>query len=605
MPIGPHQIQIVKRTTIVKKVETFIAWCLFFILALSLASTRSFASSEGVGAGGEPQIWINSPLYRNWDPAPANAPGFWGKRADAWKMFVGDGEEWKYVMGKTYAITIAGGPVQNACLENHTKVSPKTCSDLGIDNDKSLDQFFRFIKLHHIRFTLGISLIMDTRLTAGSPIAAKCGSEAFGREDGLRNILERIKAAGGDLDFIQMDEPFWFGVINCKDTAQDVAADLNLTIEKIVRQYFPDVQVGDVEPVVGSPENPGMLGEWADAFRSATGKRLAFFQTDANWGSDSVFRNLVKTEEIMKARSIPFGVMFDSEDESSDLAWTRGAIEHFTMAESYFHIKVDQAVFPSWTSRPTNMLPEKSPGALTNVAYQYLLHPTRMSLVESGNSGRVHLRLTTGEQMPVAGAKVRVEAVDTKKTWPMRDRTLHGVVPEGAAYGLIIMRGNAEGSRMGSESGEVDVGSISLTFEGRTWHVRESPLEIKLSSTTTASANFIIQDGARCNAMSVVPLHPGQPYTLNVPIAATESADHGGYIAVLFVDSDCKGVKRSYLYFSPSSVALSVTSSTNSDGELNITVPKELWTPGVELRAYYDGDNSSYRPTMTVLQVKP
>jgi hypothetical protein len=167
------------------------------------------------------------------------------------------------------------------------------------------------------------------------------------------------------------------------------------------------------------------------------------------------------------------------------------------------------------------------------------------------------------------------------------------------------MRGNAEGSRMGSESGEVDVGSISLTFEGRTWHVRESPLEIKLSSTTTASANFIIQDGARCNAMSVVPLHPGQPYTLNVPIAATESADHGGYIAVLFVDSDCKGVKRSYLYFSPSSVALSVTSSTNSDGELNITVPKELWTPGVELRAYYDGDNSSYRPTMTVLQVKP
>jgi len=526
-------------------------------------------------------------------------------------MFTDGGQqEWQHVLDRVAVVATSGNSIQNACLENQTQSSPKNCDDLGIDKAKSLDQFFRFLRSHHIHSALEIGLLMDTQLVAPSNVTPACGKEAFGHEKSLRNVLQKIKDAGGDLDYIRMDEPFYYGTVDCKDTVENIAADINLTVLNIVNQYFPEVQIGDVEPLDNLPDNPGLLGRWADAYASATGKRLAFFQVDPAWSNDLIFRNFAETGNVMKERSIPFGVMYTSEDDSSDLGWTQSAIRHFTLSESGFHVDVDQPDFQSWTAHPTNMLPEQEPGTLMNVAYQYLLPQTNLSIVHAGGSNnQVQVKLTAAGQTPVAGANIRVEAIDARKTWPMTNRVIRGLVPANAAYGVIGVRANIEGSRMAVAAGEVDLGVISLDYKDaasteRTWQSHyPTPRKIQLSPTTIVSNNLSAPGSASCQGIAAVPLAPGSPYTLNDPMSATASADHGGYVTIIFLDSSCKGVMRSNLYFSPSSQVLNIApSTTNAKGQLLFNIPNGIQASSAELRAYYDGDNLSHRSSLAILR---
>jgi hypothetical protein len=79
--------------------------------------------------------------------------------------------------------------------------------------------------------------------------------------------------------------------------------------------------------------------------------------------------------------------------------WTQSAIRHFTLPKSGFHVDVDQADFQSWTAHPTDMLPEQEPGTLLNVAYQYLLPETSLTMAYAGGSNnQVQADLTAAGQ---------------------------------------------------------------------------------------------------------------------------------------------------------------------------------------------------------------
>ncbi len=553
----------------------------------------------------DPQIWVNAALYRSWDHPPAKVPAYWDKRTDGWEMFTVEGQhEWKHVLDRVSVIATTGAPIQNACIENRTKSSPRNCLDLGSDQEKSLDQFFRFLKVHHIPFALEAGLLVDTQLTKATALNRECGREAFGREADLRATLQRIQDAGGNVDYIRMDEPFWYGTMSCKDTIDNIAADLARTIQNIVKSYFPNARIGDVEPVVNTPGDPDLVARWADAFEAATGQRLAFFQVDPAWSNDSLLENLVATGKLIGRRSIPYGIMFTSDDDSSDLAWTERAISHFTTIEYLFHAKIDQAVFPSWSAHPTYVLPEQKAGTLMNVAYQYLLPKTFLSIEREENSrNQVTLKLIDAKGRPIRGAKIRVEAVDTKKGWGLTNRVMQSVAPAGALYGVVGIRANLEGSRMALDSGEVDIGAVNVVADGKTWTTNnQTPIKLKLSSTTTVRENLSIREGLKCNGMSAIPIVSGATYTLSVPLAATRSADHAGYVTIVFLDKSCNGIKRSNLYFSPSSVRLTDTHAlADAGGTIKLAVPMKLQTPGIELRAYYDGDGSVFGPSVAVL----
>jgi hypothetical protein len=253
----------------------------FPLLLLTLIQSAAAPSSMA------PKIWMTAGPYVRWINPPANPPAWWAKRSDDWKMFTPQGEkQWSTVASHIAVLTTAGHSIEVSCLENRTTYA-KSCTDLGLSNEQSLDQYFRYIKAHHLAFAFEIGLLTDTQIT-GSAINVACGQEAFGREASLRFVFQKIKDAGGEIDYIRMDEPFHYGTRSCHDSVANVAADLNRTINDIVRAYFPNVQIGDAEPTTGRPGDAETIGQWAEAYRAAVGRPLAFFHADAAWDAGPV-----------------------------------------------------------------------------------------------------------------------------------------------------------------------------------------------------------------------------------------------------------------------------------------------------------------------------
>jgi hypothetical protein len=105
----------------------------------------------------------------------------------------------------------------------------------------------------------------------GGPLKANaCGGgvEGFAEPQWAR-IAGRIKAAGGIIDYIDMDEPFYYahfyhGPKACHWSTEAVAHEIGAFIQQL-REQFPDVVIGDAEPLLGQAD-AGAYRAWIDAF---------------------------------------------------------------------------------------------------------------------------------------------------------------------------------------------------------------------------------------------------------------------------------------------------------------------------------------------------
>jgi hypothetical protein len=105
------------------------------------------------------------------------------------------------------------------------------------------------------------------------------GIEGFaGKEEGLR-IASRIAAAGGTLNLIAMDEPYFYGHVYdgenaCRWPVEKVAAEVDVFI-KAMQEAIPGVIIGDTEPLTGA----------ADAQPIWRGSRASVSSTATTWPS--------------------------------------------------------------------------------------------------------------------------------------------------------------------------------------------------------------------------------------------------------------------------------------------------------------------------------
>jgi hypothetical protein len=136
---------------------------------------------------------------------------------------------------------------------------------------------------------------------------------------------------------------------------------------------FPDVQVGDIEPV-GQPRGVDWLGDlrrWENEFQRATGRPLAFMHADVLWVQD--WRApLARLSRDLQQRQIPLGVIFNGlPQDGSDEAWMRHTFEHIDEVNRD-GVVVNVAVFQSWRSFPTRVGPETARGSMTNLVLRYI-----------------------------------------------------------------------------------------------------------------------------------------------------------------------------------------------------------------------------------------
>ena len=117
---------------------------------------------------------------------------------------------------------------------------------------------------------------------------AECGEgiEGFATIRSGVEMARRIKAVGGDLRYIALDEPYFYGSRYqgpraCRWDAERVARGVAAFV-KTVRGVFPRVAVGDTEPVTSLADVAAYV-QWLDAVSSGVGQQLAFLHLDMSY----------------------------------------------------------------------------------------------------------------------------------------------------------------------------------------------------------------------------------------------------------------------------------------------------------------------------------
>ena len=197
-----------------------------------------------------------------------------------------------------------------------------------------------------------------------------CGQyiEGFAGEEALDTVI-RIRDAGGELNFIALDEPYYWahfynGEQACQWTAEKIAADVGRFVEQ-AREIFPDVLVGDIEPVTG-PADAAAYQIWLETFRAVNGYDLAFLHLDMDWSNPSWPDESIEMEGYGRELGIPIGIIYiGNPQEESDAGWLAVAGERVKRYELEVGGQPDHVIFQSWNDKPDHALPESRPNTYT------------------------------------------------------------------------------------------------------------------------------------------------------------------------------------------------------------------------------------------------
>jgi len=422
---------------------------------------------------------------------------------------------------------------------------------------------------------------------------------------------ERIKALGGTIALIGIDEPYAFahkfdGPNSCQRPVKQVAEETAAFIDK-VRNLFPDVVVGSFEPLWTEPlMEPRDYEIWLDAYKEAAGENFDFFNLDIAWDQwDPAVLGpiLLEVEKLSEDRGIPFGVMHIGPpgNDVTDLEWQREAALSFWRYEEQFGGTPDIIPLLAWTDHPYRVLPETDPSTHTSLINQYFGERVslRLSAVSSGEGVTASGRLTTKDGTPVANAQLLVTATGSSSTRQQLSTT--GTVPEGVSEALIAIRANTEGGGPGQVSDVIHsfsytagsgnaVPNPSFANGLRDWGFNGSGkaqiVDGPALLLTANPAQSVALDGARFAVDS------GAAFDFAVTASVAEGSARTVVVSVIFFGSDGSELSRKEIWLEPLSVSLGEV-RTDATGNFSKTVNLGVGTSAT-IDAMYQGSLSTW-----------
>jgi hypothetical protein len=205
--------------------------------------------------------------------------------------------------------------------------------------------------------------------------------EGYASPASINAVGRKVQKLGGQIDYVAMDEPVWFGHIfgngagdkvGCRYSLAGVADKVATKIAQL-RQFFPKIQIGDVEPVNGRSGGPQSIADtiaFVDLLRQKTGGAPAFLHADIAWNTNwSPLLESLATQ--LHARGIRLGIICDGDaNVGGDAAWVAQALQRCRAIAANGKVKPDDYIVQSWEPLPTRMLPETDAGTLTYEAKQ-------------------------------------------------------------------------------------------------------------------------------------------------------------------------------------------------------------------------------------------
>lgn len=235
---------------------------------------------------------------------------------------------------------------------------------------EELRKIFQFLRERKISLALGLGVLPG--------IGCGYGIEGMISPGNATRISQRIRGLGGDVAYLVMDEPLYYGhyydksTVACRYAIRDVARGVAASIKEI-RAIFPRIQVGDAEPLSALPASSWSndLKEWLREYEEASARPLDFFQVELLW-HQSWDQQVRDFQEILSKRAVKFGLMINAnEPQLSDGSWIKEAEGNISAMESVLKERPDQLIFISWMIYPSHVLPETSPEALSYLINWY------------------------------------------------------------------------------------------------------------------------------------------------------------------------------------------------------------------------------------------
>jgi len=89
----------------------------------------------------------------------------------------------------------------------------------------------------------------------------------------------------------------------------------------VMREVFPEVVVGDTEPLAGA-SSPASYTGWLETFRRVNGYDLAFLHMDIDWGRPTWADEVKTIEDFGRRFGVPVGIIYTGNlQDASDEAW--------------------------------------------------------------------------------------------------------------------------------------------------------------------------------------------------------------------------------------------------------------------------------------------
>ncbi len=277
---------------------------------------------------------------------------------------------------------------------SHTQVFKLYSSFLVRSPQQQVNAVVADLKRRNIDIAVEVGAINVGPAATNPPCGGLGIIEGYGTPAQAKRISEVVKAAGGTIKYLVMDEPLYYGHYSNKPHA--CQSPISAVLDEIVPtltiylQEFPNIVIGEVEPTrfPAYANWQADLLTWARGFDKATGRPLAFMQLDIPWtddgrhvpGADRISKEpgdalefYANLQELQRQHLLErIGIIHDgTPQDETDAAWVQSAENHLRLMERKYGLHPDLDIFQSWMPRPTHALPESQANTLTSLIVWY------------------------------------------------------------------------------------------------------------------------------------------------------------------------------------------------------------------------------------------
>lgn len=223
-----------------------------------------------------------------------------------------------------------------------------------------------------------ISLSGSAMFTDGK--CAKEGMEGLDASSGFARELvaavRKWKEAGGRLDYVDMDSPFYFGYYasakSCHFSIAEVARRTAATVSEI-RKLYPKIKLMDAEGPGPKPMGPYLADfqKWLDAFKVASGKPMESVAMDMHWkvpGQPTYdwTNDARQMAAMLHKNGVQAGMYINDTNEKTNADWMAVNRQHLAQA-AHGNLGIDYVFIASWANFPDRNLPESDQSAYVSL----------------------------------------------------------------------------------------------------------------------------------------------------------------------------------------------------------------------------------------------